>query len=126
MAYDPLRSSYKLHHENPYHMEHIMEFSQMCDQKIQEVVPRIVEDYLQQILPILVRDMVDEQVTIIWNDTVTRLVGAITRDITATVELGLTTGLQILNESKTVKRITDEICQQILQEIKNIKPPKMK
>ena len=77
-------------------------------------------------MPILVRDMVDEQVTIIWNDTVTRLVGAITRDITATVELGLTTGLQILNESKTVKLITDEICQQILQEIRNIKPPKMK
>lgn len=97
----------------------------MCDQKIREAVPNMVKDYCNNILQPALRDMVNQEVAAIWNDTVSRLVGAITYEIYTNVSIALENGAQILNDQKTAKRISDAICQSIMQEIGTIKPIKL-
>ena len=98
----------------------------MCDEKIKETTPKLVRDYCDNTLLPMLRDMINHEVSAIWNDAVSRLVGVITREINTVVQIAFSNGVQILNDQKTVTRISNEICQALIREINSIQPIKIK
>lgn len=91
--------------ENPYHLQHILEFRQMADEiaerKVRELAPKICAE--------------------MFNEAIMNLIPALEQDVTTALDVSINDMGQIFAGEKTTKFVSTQIAKQLQARLSNFK-----